>query len=1129
MGFGVFKDCASLKEIDLANVNKIGYKVFEGCTGLKEITIPKTVTEIESSYGSYGCLEGSSIETVTFEEGIANIPAYICMKASSVKTVIMPEKEDTLDGYVIGNSAFKGTSLQSVTIPKSVTSVNSNSFQNCALLTDIIIPDNVTWVGNECFSGCKRLKNIQFGAAVSEMGYKVFDGCIGLKEITIPKTVTEVESSYGSYGCLEGSSVDAVIFEPGMKKVPDYIAKNCTSLKTVYLPDTVATIGNYAFCSCSNLTKVKSNRTTFNFSAKSFEGCSNLDDKRFTVLDKENTYLNSNSELESVNGIVNYTLKYKLMPSTASSAKDIKLRLNIPAGMTLMLDSVQSKNLEISSDDLSNGVVSVNNSEGEIRFSARITEVGNYEVSAELEFNFNNETWRQLIGKSSVDCPDVTIVAPENVNEFSVEVYGLASKGAEVTIYVNDTIAETFTASSKTGKYKDTIALPAGLDGNEYTLRAECGDAVSEEITTIYSSIKPVVQKVVMGYNSNSEMDITDVLNQGVSPVISYNPANSLTFKITATNNESIGRMFVTSTKGSTTKYIEAFYDSDKDIWVASGYFDPENHSYVPGKLNISIIENESVILDNNYDYESDQHLKEIPQEYLDNSSVEIIEENNGAFLANVNISDGKTTNVGVIYHSENDNGVYINNEYHEAADIAKNPTKYGFIKSDVCSFEDGKLVTYYESDIDSKDIVSTIYTGMATEIGKVQSAFSGKAILKVIEGDAYEDPIVQLTNTFITKSTFGAGMSKMFGDNLGMVSQMLSLTSEMCNYANAIMLAGDNESYKADLTLLYAVKLFNDLGGTDLVLNGIGILPPYSTIVKFGIGKALDAVEEYLMDCIKNNQKFSLSGFIRFIIDPSGIVYEAVIGNPVDGATVTVYFKDPETGESVKWDASDYDQLNPILTDKEGKYLWDVPEGQWKVVCEKEGYETVETDWMDIPPVRTDVNISLVSNAVPELVNADINNEGITVKFSKFVDISTVTSDNLVITDFEGAYTITPQLINEDDKYADTFILSGNFSDKIKTVSITDGITSYAGTSAKNSEINVTDSYISMGDVNGDGTVNLKDAVMIRRYIAGNWDIDINETIADVNGDGTVNLKDVVMIRRYIAGNWDVSFDNAA
>lgn len=61
-------------------------------------------------------------------------------------------------------------------------------------------------------------------------------------------------------------------------------------------------------------------------------------------------------------------------------------------------------------------------------------------------------------------------------------------------------------------------------------------------------------------------------------------------------------------------------------------------------------------------------------------------------------------------------------------------------------------------------------------------------------------------------------------------------------------------------------------------------------------------------------------------------------------------------------------------------------------------------------------------------------------------------------------------------------------------------------------------------GDVNNDGAVNLKDVVLIRRYIAGGWGVELDESIADVNKDGAVNLKDVVILRRYIAGGWNVT-----
>ena len=66
----------------------------------------------------------------------------------------------------------------------------------------------------------------------------------------------------------------------------------------------------------------------------------------------------------------------------------------------------------------------------------------------------------------------------------------------------------------------------------------------------------------------------------------------------------------------------------------------------------------------------------------------------------------------------------------------------------------------------------------------------------------------------------------------------------------------------------------------------------------------------------------------------------------------------------------------------------------------------------------------------------------------------------------------------------------------------------------------------ILFGDVNNDGEINLKDVVLIRRYIVGGWDVDINEAAADVNHDEAINLKDVVMIRRYIVGGWDVELN---
>lgn len=57
-------------------------------------------------------------------------------------------------------------------------------------------------------------------------------------------------------------------------------------------------------------------------------------------------------------------------------------------------------------------------------------------------------------------------------------------------------------------------------------------------------------------------------------------------------------------------------------------------------------------------------------------------------------------------------------------------------------------------------------------------------------------------------------------------------------------------------------------------------------------------------------------------------------------------------------------------------------------------------------------------------------------------------------------------------------------------------------------------------GDVNGDGSVDLKDVVVLGKYITGSIGAsEINVGNSDVNLDGGVNLKDYVILKRHMAG----------
>ncbi len=64
------------------------------------------------------------------------------------------------------------------------------------------------------------------------------------------------------------------------------------------------------------------------------------------------------------------------------------------------------------------------------------------------------------------------------------------------------------------------------------------------------------------------------------------------------------------------------------------------------------------------------------------------------------------------------------------------------------------------------------------------------------------------------------------------------------------------------------------------------------------------------------------------------------------------------------------------------------------------------------------------------------------------------------------------------------------------------------------------------LGDVNDDGSIDLKDVTVLRRYLVGGWDAVINEANSDVNKDGSIDLKDVTVLRRYLVGGWGVTLD---
>ena len=59
----------------------------------------------------------------------------------------------------------------------------------------------------------------------------------------------------------------------------------------------------------------------------------------------------------------------------------------------------------------------------------------------------------------------------------------------------------------------------------------------------------------------------------------------------------------------------------------------------------------------------------------------------------------------------------------------------------------------------------------------------------------------------------------------------------------------------------------------------------------------------------------------------------------------------------------------------------------------------------------------------------------------------------------------------------------------------------------------------IKYGDANGDGTVNLRDSMQLKKFVAGT-SVEIDAAASDLNGDGQVNIKDLNLLKKLLVGD---------
>ena len=194
----------------------------------------RTITDYDKAGGT----------VVVIPYTIGGIPVehigYALFYNMDITSITIPDSVTTID-----TNAFRYNHLTSITIPDSVTIIGDFAFDN-NYLTDITIPDSVITIGKGAFSN-NELISVIITDSVTTIGDHAFQANY-LTNITIPNSVTTIGDYAFQYqhdqltSLTLGTSVE--IIGKG--------AFRSNYLTNITIPNSVTTIGDYAFQNQNN-------------------------------------------------------------------------------------------------------------------------------------------------------------------------------------------------------------------------------------------------------------------------------------------------------------------------------------------------------------------------------------------------------------------------------------------------------------------------------------------------------------------------------------------------------------------------------------------------------------------------------------------------------------------------------------------------------------------------------------------------------------------------------------------------------------------------------------------------------------------------------------------------------------
>lgn len=221
------------------------------------LTIPAMVTDSAgTSYnvtaiGNYA-FAGCQLASVTISTGITSIGYQAFKECTALVNATLP------DSLVhIGGEAFQGCSnLTSITIPRTVTNIDAGAFQNCSSLATVNFNADSchalggVWSAIFAYSG---ITNLNIGSTVRYIPDNAFTFCYGLTDVVFPNSLTHI----GEYSFWADTLLTSIVIPDSVKTIAGGAFYYCTGLTNVVIGSGVDSIGMYAFLEDTNINSIE--------------------------------------------------------------------------------------------------------------------------------------------------------------------------------------------------------------------------------------------------------------------------------------------------------------------------------------------------------------------------------------------------------------------------------------------------------------------------------------------------------------------------------------------------------------------------------------------------------------------------------------------------------------------------------------------------------------------------------------------------------------------------------------------------------------------------------------------------------------------------------------------------------